>query len=231
MKKIIEKYTWLQLILGLILLAVGVLTIVTVVNAPNDYQKILFIMWPVTLFVVALIVILFDVLAFNKTAEFGGLVTSGICIGVGVFVLVNQVLLQEAIVTLLPYIMIATGGVLLLKTIILAVKKVSFKEWLLPFILSIVFIAGGIVFLVIKDSQKFLYISLGILLIVLGAVEIIGYITILVNRKNDDRTTTEPSTRVKPRKGGRTTKEEYTEPESVDGVKKEIDYDDPKLIE
>ena len=65
----------------------------------------------------------------------------------------------------------------------------------------------------------------------LGAVEIIGYITILVNRKNDDRTTTEPSTRVKPRKGGRTTKEEYTEPESVDGVKKEIDYDDPKLIE
>ena len=231
MKKIIEKYTWLQLILGLILLAVGVLTIVTVVNAPNDYQKILFIMWPVTLFVVALIVILFDVLAFNKTAEFGGLVTSGICIGVGVFVLVNQTLLQEAIVTLLPYIMIATGGVLLLKTIILAVKKVSFKEWLLPFILSIVFIAGGIVFLVIKDSQKFLYISLGILLIVLGAVEIIGYITILVNRKNDDRTTTEPSTRVKPRKGGRTTKEEYTEPESVDGVKKEIDYDDPKLIE
>lgn len=231
MKKIIEKYTWLQLILGLILLAVGVLTIVTVVNAPNDYQKILFIMWPVTLFVVALIVILFDVLAFNKTAEFGGLVTSGICIGVGVFVLVNQALLQEAIVTLLPYIMIATGGVLLLKTIILAVKKVSFKEWLLPFILSIVFIAGGIVFLVIKDSQKFLYISLGILLIVLGAVEIIGYITILVNRKNDDRTTTEPSTRVKPRKGGRTTKEEYTEPESVDGVKKEIDYDDPKLIE
>ena len=230
MKKIIEKYTWLQLILGLILLAVGVLTIVTVVNAPEDYQKILFIMWPITLFVVAGLVILFDVLAFNKTAEFGGLITSGICIGIGVFVLINRALLQEAIVTLLPYIMMSIGGVLLFKTIILAVKRVSFKEWLLAFIVSIVFIAGGIVFLVIKDSQKFLYIVLGILLIVLGAVEIIGYITILVNRRKEDKVTP-PSTSTRTRKGGGSTKEEYTEPESVSGVKKEIDYDDPKLIE
>ena len=184
MRKIIDKFNWLQLLFGFILIAVGVLTIVLVINIKEDeYEKYIYIAWASTLFLVALMLILFDLIAFSKTAEFGGLIASGICVGIGVFVLVNQNLINEAVTTLLPYILISIGGVLLLKTIILAVKRISFKEWLLAFILGIVFLSGGIIFLVVHEAQKVLYGAIGIILIVVGAVEIIGYITIKVNQR------------------------------------------------
>lgn len=185
MKKLVEKFSWLQLLLGMILIAIGVLTIVLVANAKDgeDFEKTICLVWSIVLFVIGGIIVLVDVLAFSKTAEFSGLIGAGICVGIGVFVLVNKEIISQVITTLLPYILISIGGVLLLKTLILAFKRISFKEWLLPFVLAVIFLASGIVFLCVAEMKKVIYIFFGVLLIVLGAVEIAGYISFLANRR------------------------------------------------
>ena len=243
MRRILEKFQWLQLLLGFVLIALGVLTMVIAINVKDDYEKTIFIVWAAVLFLIAAILIGFDFIAFSKKAEFGGLIAAGICIGIAIFVLVNKGFISQVIRTLLPYIIISIGGVLLLKTIILAVKRVNFKEWLLPFVVGVIFIASGIVFLVV-DNISFIYIAVGILFIALGAVEIVGYITIVVNRHapapggaiepRSDRTK-------KPKKGKKKKGEDDLVPdeevdahgtEEVDGSPKQIEQeDDIKLIE
>ena len=239
MRKILDKFRWLQLLLGFVLIALGVLTMIIAINNKDNYEQTIFIVWAAVLFLIAVIIIAFDLIAFNNKAEFGGLIAAGICIGIGVFVLANRDFISNVIKTLLPYIIISIGGVLLLKTIILAVKRVNFKEWLLPFVVGVVFIASGIVFLVVKNIS-FVYIAVGILFIALGAVEIIGYITIVVNRRAPA-----PSTAVQPRpakekKPKKAKKEDDVPEEEVDAVpQEEVDAtpkqieqeDDPKLIE
>ena len=240
MKRILEKYQWIQLILGLILIALGVLTMIIAIDKKEDCEKTIFIVWSVVLFLISAIIIGFDLIAFSKKAEFGGLITAGICIGIGIFVLVNRSFIQQVINTLLPYIIISIGGVLLLKTIILAVKRINFKEWLLPFVVGVIFIASGIVFLVV-DDKSFIYIAVGILFIALGAVEIIGYITILVNRRAVPAGAIQPRPeRQKKPKKVKKKKDDVPEeevvdvntPEEVDGAPKQIEQEDePKLIE
>ena len=243
MKRILEKYQWIQLVLGFILIALGVLTMIIAINKKEDCERTIFIVWAVVLFVIAAIIIGFDLIAFSKKAEFGGLITAGICVGIGIFVLVNRNFIQQVINTLLPYIIISIGGVLLLKTIILAVKRIHFKEWLLPFVVGVIFIASGVVFLVV-DDKSFIYIAVGILFVALGAVEIVGYITILVNRRAPATTTAvqprperqKKPKKVKKKKGDDALPEEEVDAvsneEEVDGTPKQIEQeDDVKLIE
>lgn len=238
MKKIIDKFKWLQLLFGLVLIALGVLTIVIAVNADKDsYEKTIFIVWASVLFFIAAVIVIFDIIAFNDKAEFSALVAAGICVGVGIFVLPNQDFISNVVKTLIPYIIVSIGGVLLLKTIILAVKKVPFKQWLLPFVLSVIFVAAGVVFICVKDLSNIIYIALGILFIALGAVEIIGFITVIVNKKaprNDLQPVKQPK---KPKKVKKKEEEEPApvfdeEEEIVDATPKQIESeDDIKLIE
>ena len=185
MKKLTEKFSWLQLIFGLVLVALGVLTIILAANGEegSDFDKTICIVWAVVLFVIAALIIAFDIIGFTDKADFGSLLISGLFIGIGIFVLANQEIIRKVIATLLPYILISIGGVLLLKTIILAVKRISFKSWILPFILGVAFVASGIVFLCVSDMLKVIYIMIGVLFIVLGAVEMIGFVTVLANKR------------------------------------------------
>ena len=240
MRKILEKFQWLQLLLGFVLIALGVLTMVIAINVEDNYEQLIFIVWAAVLFLIAAIIIGFDFIAFNSKAEFGGLLAAGICIGIAIFVLVNKNFISQVIKTLLPYIIISIGGVLLLKTIILAVKRVNFKEWLLPFVVGVIFIASGIVFLVV-DNISFIYIAVGILFIALGAVEIVGFITIVANRHAPAPGALQPRKEKgkKPKKGKKRNddvdvEEEFdagNSEEVVDGTPKQIEQeDDIKLI-
>ena len=238
MKKILERFKWLQILFGLVLIALGVLTIIIAVNVKDNYENTIFIVWASVLFFLGTVIVAFDIIAFNDKAEFSALVAAGICIGVGIFVLGNKEFISHVVKTLLPYIIVSIGGVLLLKTIVLAVRRVPFKQWLLPFVLSVIFVAAGVVFICVKDLSNIIYIALGILFIVLGAVEIIGFVTIVANRRTP-RNDIQPSKqsrkpkKVKKKKGSDDFHpESYNDEEIVDATPKQIESeDDVKLIE
>lgn len=185
MRKLTERFKWLQLLLGFILIGLGVVTIILAAKGENNFETTIFVIWAIFLFVIAGTFILLDLLAFMLDVEFTGLLIAGICIGFGVFVIANQDFLTNVISTLLPYVLISISGVLLLKTIILAIKRVDFKKWLLVFIISVIFLASGIVFICVKDMLKVIYIALGILFVVLGGVELVGLITRLSQARHE----------------------------------------------
>ena len=188
MRKLTAKYSWLQLVFGLVLVALGVLTIILAVKIERaDFDKTICIVWSVTLFLIAALIIAFEIIGFTEQADFAGLLISGLFIGVGIFVLAKQDIIREVIASLLPYILISIGGVLLLKTIILAVKRVNFKVWLLQFILGVIFLATGIVFAVVEEALNVIYVVIGVLFVVLGALELVGYITFLANRRAEKK--------------------------------------------
>ena len=237
MKKIFERFKWLQLLFGFVLIALGVLTIVIALNVKDNYENTIFIIWASVLFFIAAMIVIFDIIAFNDKAEFGALVAAGISIGVGIFVLGNKEFISHVVKTLLPYIIVSIGGVLLLKTIVLAVRRVPFKQWLLPFVLSVIFVAAGVVFICVKDLSNIIYIALGILFIVLGALEIIGFITIIANNRAPRNDVQPAKQSKKPKKAKKKKGEEnsttnlYDEEEIVDATPKQIgSEDDIKLI-
>lgn len=225
MRRLIEKFSWLQLLLGVVLIALGVLTTIIAINVKDNYELTIFIVWASVLFILATALIVFDLVAFHDKAEFSSLITAGVCVGVGIFVLINRDFISEVITTLVPYIMIAIGGVLLLKTIILAIRRIPFKSWLTPFILSVIFLAAGIVFICVKSLNQVIYISLGIVFIVLGAVEIIGYITYLANKKQPKQHAVVPKKERKKKK-----KHADEDAYSNNNVQEVVDAE-PKLIE
>ena len=222
MRKLTEKFSWLQLVFGLVLVALGVLTIILAANGEDNFDKTICIVWAVVLFLIAALIITFDIIAFYDKADFGGLLISGLFIGVGIFVLANQDIIRNVIATLLPYILISIGGVLLLKTIILAVKRINFKVWILPFVLGVTFVATGIVFLCVSDMLKVIYIVIGVLFIVLGAVEMIGFVSVIANKRAREKSNLPTKARGKKKKG----QPEETQP--VESVEVEAE---PKQIE
>ena len=209
MRKLTEKFAWLQLIFGLVLIGLGVLTIILAANGKGDadFDKTICIVWGIVLFLIAVLIIVFDILAFTDKADFGSLIISGLFIGVGVFVLAKQDIIREVIATLLPYLLISIGGVLLLKTIILAVKRISFKAWILPFVLGVIFVATGIVFILVDDMLNVIYIGIGVLFIVLGAVEMIAFVSIMANKRAREKGNLPEKARGKKKK-----EEEFVEP-------------------
>ncbi len=236
MKKLTEKFSWLQLIFGLVLVALGVLTIILAANGEegSDFDKTICIVWAVVLFVIAALIIAFDIIGFTDKADFGSLLISGLFIGVGIFVIANQEIIRKVIATLLPYILISIGGVLLLKTIILAIKRINFKAWILPFILGVAFVASGVVFLCVSDMLKVIYIVIGVLFIVLGAVEMIGFVTVRVNKRAAQKGNLPDKVRSKKRKGKEEEPEVQPEQEiiEVEPEPKQIETEeDIKLIE
>ena len=234
MRRLIEKFSWLQLLLGLILIALGVLTMVISINVKENYELTIFIVWASVLFMLATALVVFDIIAYHDKAEFSSLIAAGLCIGVGIFVLVNRDFISEVITTLVPYILMSMGGVLLLKTIILAVRRVNFKSWLTPFVVAVIFLAAGIVFICVKELKQVIYISLGIMFVVLGAVEVIGYITFLVIRRAPRQNDVVPAKKKKKHKQESVdaTPVVDSEPEVVDAEPKLIEQeDDVKLIE
>ena len=225
MKKLTAKYSWLQLVFGLVLIALGVLTIILAVKIEKaDFDKTICIVWAVTLFLIAALIITFEIVGFTDQADFAGLLISGLFIGIGVFVLAKQDIIREVIASLLPYILISIGGVLLLKTIILAVKRVNFKVWLLQFILGVIFLATGIVFAVVEEALNVIYVVIGVLFVVLGALELVGYVTFLANRRAEKKGGVPAKTR------GKKKEEPEVQPEQdvveVEAEPKQIEQED-----
>ena len=240
MRKLTEKFKWLQLLFGLILLATGVVTIIMAANGEDNFDQSICLVWAIILFVIAFLIILLDILAFGSDVEFTGLIAAGLAIGVGIFILVNQDIIRNVISSLIPYILISLGGVLILKTIMLAIKRVNFKKWIIFFIVSVIFLTSGIVFICVKDMLKVIYIVIGGLFIVLGGLELVGLITRLSQAHHDKKVNAVAVPKQKKVKKGKKKNdgEDDVPPESseaveaVDAQPKEIEYDDDiKLIE
>lgn len=192
MNKIFLKYKWAQLLIGFIIIGIAVVTIILAAtnnftgDPDQDKQLILYfcLIWSISLFVISAIIVALDIVGFRQEPEFGGLIVSGACIGLGLFLLIKRAIVSEILASFLPYVLVSIGGVLLIKTVILAAMKVGVKKWISFFIMSVVFITVGVIFICVPDMLKIIYIIIGVLLVVLGALEIVGFISMVAHARS-----------------------------------------------
>ena len=173
MMSLYNRYKWLRLTVGLILLLVGVLTIVISQIRPDIISTSISISIAVVLFLIGGFA-LFATLMNDKRSMFApSLVISALFIAVGVILCIKTGFIGEIIVYFMAAFCIAFGVVELFKGIQLCKYKAKWYLFVLCFILAVIGIAFGVISLIYPGNVlSIIYILIGCLMIILGINEI-----------------------------------------------------------
>lgn len=179
MKKLFTKYVWLQLILSILLLFGGTLTIIFAIKDYNKdgatLQSVLNIIAAVILFLFGGFSILASFVFERKSAVTYGIIYGSASIAMGVLLCSQQLILLNYLVLLLAIFFIVVGTIELIKAIIMTIKvKPKVYILILAYVISVLFIAGGILSLIFRDNVKMAFcVIAGVLLFLLGVYELI----------------------------------------------------------
>ena len=172
MKSLFNKYTWLQLILSILLLFGGSLIIIfAAMGKMNILEDGLNIIAAVILFLFGLFAIVASFAFEGDRIISNGIIYGSASIAMGVFLLIKEFLLLDYLVYLLAIFFIVVGAIELLKAIILVVKKSEKRLAIIfAFIFAVIFITGGILAIVFKDNVRIAFcIIAGALIFLVGA--------------------------------------------------------------
>ena len=191
MKSLFSKYTWLQLILSILLLFGGSLIIIFAAMGKME------ILEDGLNIIAAVILFLFGLFAIVASFAFEGdkIISNGIIYGsasiaMGVFLLIKEFLLLDYLVYLLAIFFIVVGAIELIKAIILVIKK-SDKTLAIvfAFIFAVIFINGGILAIIFKENVRIAFcIIAGVIIFLVGAyLMFTGIKEMIVQAKNKKR--------------------------------------------
>lgn len=214
MKSLFKKYVWLQLILSILLLFGGALIIAfAATNKQNILEDALNIIAAVILFLFGLFAILTSFLFEPNKLFTNGLLYGSICIALGVFLCVRELVLLNYLVLLLGVFFIVAGTVELINGIIFIAKKEKNVAFIIiSFAAAVLFITGGILAIIYRGNVKIAFcIIAGALLFAAGVYELIfGIREMIEQNKNKEK---KPARRAKKK-----------EPEPKKEEIKELDY-------
>lgn len=176
MKSLFTKYSWLQLILSILLLFGGSLIIIfTALGRSDILQDGLNIIVAVILFLFGGFAIVASFVFESQKLFTNGLLYGSAYIALGVFLCVRELVLLEYLVYLLAIFFIVVGGIELLKAIIMLIRKDNRVPAIVAtFIIAALFIAGGILALIFKENVKDAFcIIAGVLLFIAGVFNLV----------------------------------------------------------
>ena len=191
MKSLFSKYTWLQLILSILLLFGGSLIIIFAAMGKME------ILEDGLNIIAAVILFLFGLFAIVASFAFEGdrIISNGIIYGsasiaMGVFLLIKEFLLLDYLVYLLAIFFIVVGAIELIKAIILVIKKSNKTVAIIfAFIFAVIFITGGILAIIFKENVRIAFcIIAGVIIFLVGAyLMFTGIKEMIVQAKNKKR--------------------------------------------
>ena len=189
MKSLFSKYIWLQLILSILLLFGGSLIIAfAVMGKPDVLKDGLNIIAAVILFLFGGFAIL-ATFVFEQNKYFtNGLLYGSACIALGVFLCTKEMILLNYLVYLLAIFFIVTGGVEIIKVIILLTKKdKNVLAIVLTLIIAALFVAGGILALIYRANVEIAFcVIAGALIFLAGAWELFLGIKAMIDLRSND---------------------------------------------
>lgn len=203
MKSLFTKYTWLQLILSILLLFGGALIIVFAVMQKDD------ILLEGLNIIVAVILFLFGLFAIIASFAFeldkvyaNGLLYGSACIALGVFLCMGELKLLNYLVLLLAIFFIVVGSVELIRAVLLIIRKARrVPAIIISFVIATIFIAGGILAIIYRDQVKLVFcIVAGILLFAAGVFLLVTGIKDIISQskgKGGKKTTRKSSKKEK----------------------------------
>ena len=191
MKSLFEKYKWLQIVVGIVLLAAGIVTIVLAVNNVSTMARVLGIIVAVCCFLYAAMLITANFIKNPRTPFPQEALFAGIAIGVGVTLCIGEVAeaLQTYAIYLLGCGLIALGAIAIIKSIVIICYKDPIQNWLIMIICGVIALVGGILLLCyISEMQVIINVIIGVVIAALGVLEIIlGIIALSKNSKGQKK--------------------------------------------
>jgi len=189
MKKALNQYAWIRIVLGILVVALGVvLIIVSATN--NDATKItkviciIFGAYITLLSAVALIVGL-AVEAKNRLVVPAAAIALVLSLGLVFIIFSNDyaAVLETIVRTLVPMIILVIGATLVIQSIIEIVAKMDSKAWIAKLVLGVLLVTLGIILLATGNTVTVIYVILGVLLVVLGILWLVFGIIYAKNKR------------------------------------------------
>ena len=191
MKSLFSKYTWLQLILSILLLFGGSLIIIFAAMGKMEIlEDGLNIIAAVILFLFGLFAIVASFAFEGDKIISNGIIYESASIAMGVFLLIKEFLLLDYLVYLLAIFFIVVGAIELIKAIILVIKKSDKTVAIVfAFIFAVIFITGGILAIIFKENVRIAFcIIAGVIIFLVGAyLMFTGIKEMIVQAKNKKR--------------------------------------------
>lgn len=174
MAKLIKRNKCTQITLGIILTVAGLVTTILAIVDKSILNKAFSIIVAIALFIIGGVLLVVGLLKSNRNIVDSGFVGGSVAIALGVTLCVNTGLLPSILIYVIAITVLALGVAILVKSIIFCVRKVPTKYIVLGFIVSVLLIAAGILGLIFQsETQNFLYVVTGIVLVVGGVLEIV----------------------------------------------------------
>jgi len=193
MKKFLDKYPVVRIILGVALLILGVIFIIVTAVTENtaDITKIFCIIFGAYCILGATIGLVISYVFEVKGKTLVNALPYALTLGVGIafIVISGTTVVPQVIETFVPIMALAAGGAYLIQTLIEIISKFAVKTWLSRLAIGLVLLACGIVLMVIGNNsvQKLIYFVLGIGVTVIGIVTIVFGSVYIYNEKKADK--------------------------------------------
>lgn len=188
MKSLFKRFPWMQIVLGVLLLAVGVTTIVLAFVNGSIIDRTLSIIIAVALFIFAAIMFFSSLFADSKAIFSIALIYGALFVALGVVLLVHPYLISTIFVTMLAVFIIAYGAVLLIKGGTLIYFRALWYWIAILFLLGTIGIVGGILALCYPGvAFTVTFVILGVGLAALGVYEIIMAILAMKGKGSSEK--------------------------------------------
>ena len=175
MRRLFSKYKWLGILLGVLLIAGGILLAVMSAVNVSSLNLIFSITVAVILFLIGGSLLLSSLLTSADIIFGSDLIFGALYVTFGILILTNINLLPDMIINIIGIILIAYGTALLFKSIALVIKKYKKTGYIvLGFLVGAIAIAGGILTIIYSSAvQTIIYIGLGVAIACFGVMQII----------------------------------------------------------
>lgn len=195
MENLFSKHKWLKIIYGLLMIAAGIIIIlVTLTKTDEDSSKWFSIVVSCALFIFSLILIFSGIFQLDKKKFDVSFIYAAAFIGVGVTLLCKTDLIGDILIVLIGASLIAFSAINFGQ----ASAYIYFKRK--KFLIAITFISGAIVLtlgiltlLFKEEASKVIYVILGSLICLGGAIDIVAGIVAarktIKNKKNNNKNT------------------------------------------
>lgn len=224
MKKLFSKFVWLQLVLSILLLFGGTLVIIFAINNKDVLKDALNIIAAVILFLFGGFAILASFVFERKSVITYGIIYGSASIAMGAFLCMKKLVLLDYLVYMLAIFFIVVGTIELIKAIIMTIKvKPKVYILILAYVISTLFIAGGILSLIFTSSVEMAFcIIAGVLLFLLGVYELVEGIKEMISQSKG--TQEKPKSSKKEKKQDKEEVKEEAKPEQPKKEIKELDF-------
>lgn len=184
----LQKNKWLVIVYGVLLIAIGTLTLIFAITDTSVVDKVISIALAVALFIVGLLNICSSLIAHTQEFYTASILLGSLAIAIGVVLLIDTYLIGSIIVYLLGVFLLAMGTVSLFKAVIFIITKQKVMWIVAQLIIAALAITLGVIVLCFKDESKmFLYAFIGAVIILSGITEIVFVLRNFISNKKDNK--------------------------------------------